>query len=505
MDIFFDRNLWEIIVLIWSVISFFGALILYICKAYSKVKNYREKPAANYNNDNFARETIKYRFNDIMSKINNAISCEKPVLLYKNFQDTTIEGCKFHKHIALQTSVYSDYADLMSIWMKKFELLAGEKISHFLTKAPFIDSEYLFYFYVLTRSYDCLDTDEKKQLLHPGYSSDKNMQFDPYKSNKLGMLDNDFLNDKDEKPGSDHKSKIKESLKLIHRLDGSMNDSVWREILFEGTPNILQSNLSSNSSDLSQMFWSKFDNVHLLVDDCKKFWDDYCKDVGGKTVNIIVDNFGIELLSDLVLGYYLKKKGAAKIVYHVKHIPMFVSDVVVDDHIVMLDRIKSLIESSKAKPKEVQADLEALSSLRKMVDDGCFEFKANYLWNMPFTFSEIVTSSVKTAKSGTLKLIEEVTSVFTGDDLLIVKGDLNYRRLVEDKLWNPRRKTLGRIRYVKCPMLVIRSYKSSVVMDCSRSDIVAMNKKFGSEWKTEGRVGAVLYYRAQPKFIKRKR
>lgn len=502
MDIF-DRDFWEIIILIWSVISFFGALILYVCKAYSKVKSYREKPVSNYNNDNFARETIKFRFNDIISKINNAVSCEKPFLLYKDFQDTIVGNCKFHDHIALQTSASNANADLMRIWMKKFDHLAGRQISNFLTKAPFIDSEYLFYFYVLTRTYDYLDTDEKKQVLHSGYSSEKNMQFDPYKSNKLRMLDNDFLNDKEENPDSGHKSKIKESLKLIQMLDEKINDCDWRKILFEMNEplNILQSNLSSNSSDLSQMFWSKFDNVHLLADDCKKFWDDYCKDVGKKTVNIIVDNFGIEFLSDLVLGYYLKEKGASKIVYHVKHIPMFVSDVVVDDHIVMLDRIETLVKGSK----NAALYLGALSNLKSMVKNGAFEFKANYLWNMPFSFSEIVTSSVKTDKSETHKLIKEVISIFTGDDLLIVKGDLNYRRLVEDKLWNPQRKTLSRIRYIKCPILVIRSYKSSVVMDCSRSDIIAMHEKFGSDWKTEGRVGAVLYYKAQPKLFKRKR
>lgn len=508
----FNREFWEVVLLVWGVISFIGTLIWYLWRLCVKLKRNQERPVSNYNNDNFARETIKYRFNDIISKINDTVSCETPFLFYKDFQDATVGTCNFNQHIALQTSTVPANADIMSFWMKKFECLTTEKVSDFLTKAPFIDSEYLFYFYVLTKTYDLLSSDEKKQLLHPGYSSGQGrmMQFDPYKSEKLRMLDKDFMNDteeKKEKKDSGHKSKIKDGLKLICQLDGEMNDSTWKNILcvIQDPLNILHSNLSSNSSDLSQMFWSKFDNVYPHIDESNKFWEEYCKDVGGKTVNIVVDNFGIEFLYDLVLGYYLKKKGAKKIVYHVKHIPMFVSDVVVDDQKVMLDRIETLVENSMADYAQKEIYKTSLAHLKKMVTSEDVEFKPNYLWNMPFSFSEIASFSGKFENKESRKLIDDILSLFIGEDLLIVKGDLNYRRLVGDKLWNPRRKTLRNIKYIKCPLLVIRSYKSSVVMDCSKTDLVFMPKSYGSDWKTEGRVGSILYYKAQSRFRKCRR
>lgn len=460
--------------------------------AYKKIFAWRctKQPVITYENDDFARETIKYRFNDIISKLNAELACGKPVISYKDFQEEVLNKIQFVDKDVLKTQSNSANAKLMDEWMRGFN--SYKNVAEILQKCPFIDVEYFFYFWVLTKI-DQLCTKKQKQILHPGYKVAA--QFDPYKFSKLRMLEKDFMNDEEEQPRSGYCSKIKECLDYVIKINNNTHDGERKEQITD----ILKANLSSNSSDLSQMFWSDFRDVEFASDQVnhsEKFWKDYCRDVSNKTINIVVDNFGIEFLWDLVLGYYLTTKGVTKIIYHVKHIPMFVSDVVEGDHTIMFDKLESLLNISKSRRKKEY--LSALNLLKASSEK--FVFKANYLWNMPYSFSKIVSTNSETSSL----LYNDIIDLFTGNELLIVKGDLNYRRLVEDKLWNSRRKTVQKIKYAKCPILVIRSYKSSVVMDSNIPDS-KMVQRFGPDWKTDGRVGAVLYYNSINRWFKTKR
>lgn len=468
---------------VMSVIAALGIVFKeQILWRFIKVRN------SSYSNDTFARETIKYRFNSIFSSINKTVSFDKPVLSYKEFQDTLVGSIDFTSNPALLTEANEVNKALMKLWVDQtFSKYKNAKVSSFLSEANFIDAEYLFYYYILDKLNN-LDSDSKEKL-HPGYQS--GVQFDPYKIRKVKMLEDDFLNDVNEKQGSTYKSKIKPCLDFIVRVNGGMNDVSWKDLIYESSNNLLQVNLSSNSSDLSQMFWSDFNTVHPHVNHSKKFWMEYLNDVSKKNVHIIVDNFGIEFLSDLVLGYCLKMKGATTVTYHVKCLPIFVSDVVENDHILMFETLESLLSDS-TDDKKVEY-MDALNKL-KTVAEGSFKFKANYFLNMPFGFAELQPNKLKLEYPDALKLIKDTYSIFSGEELLIVKGDLNYRRLVEDKLWNYRVKTSSRVKYATAPMLVIRSYKSSVVMDCSSAKVKSLRSDYGPDWKTDGQVGAILFF-----------
>lgn len=470
------------------VMSALGALWIiikeYIIWRFIKTRN------SCYSNDTFARETIKYRFNSIFSSINKAVSSDKPILSYKTFQDTLVGSLEFTDNPALLTQDNEINKALMKLWVNQtLAKYKNSKVSTFLSESNFIDAEYLFYYYILDKLNN-LDLDSKKKL-HPGYCP--GIQFDPYKIRKIKMLEDDFVNDVNEKAGSSYKSKIKPCLDFIIRVNGRMDDASWKDLMYESSNNILQVNLSSNSSDLSQMFWSDFNSVYPHVNHSKKFWIEYMNDVANKDVHIIVDNFGIEFLSDLVLGYCLKMKGACTVTYHVKHLPIFVSDVVENDQILMFDTLKRLLSESRETEEKKNEYIDALNCLEKTAKES-FRFKANYFFNMPFGFAELQPNKLKVERPDALKLIKETYSIFTGEDLLIVKGDLNYRRLVEDRLWDYRVKTSSRIKYATAPMLIIRSYKSSVVMDCSSAKVKSLVSEYGPDWKTEGQVGAILFF-----------
>ena len=346
----------------------------------------------------------------------------------------------------------------------------------------------------MTRNYILSELDglsmSDKLKLHPGFCA--GMQFDPFKTEKMRSLQKDFLNDRLEKGAGEHESKIKKCLLLVNDIHCATSDDI-RQMLFQ---DLLQENLSSNSSDLSQMFWSSFTAVQAYKDDTDKFWRNYVTNMSGKRVHIVVDNFGIEFLCDLVLGYYLSVKGGSgvKVTYHVKHIPMFVSDVVENDQDILFQTLDTLLAGSKECANVKDELIAACQILKDFASNPNVEFKANYFWNTPFAFSEVT----KPAKKSKLKAIsypdiDLIRRLFEGEDLVVVKGDLNYRRLVEDKLWNMRATTASKTKYVKCPLLVIRSCKSSVVLDCKDMAENPENK-YGPEWRTDGRVGAILYF-----------
>jgi damage-control phosphatase, subfamily III len=164
----------------------------------------------------------------------------------------------------------------------------------------------------------------------------------------------------------------------------------------------------------------------------------------GKTerrVDIVLDNAGFELFVDLVLAGYLLQSGlATHIVLHPKNIPWFVSDVVPKDFADLLSVLvnarrfyETPSEDEKAKgvtppslSDEEEENLKALfenwSSLyaqgQIVLRPNAFWTKAGSYWRMPYTHPSLFSD------------LQE-------SELVIFKGDLNYRKLTGDVMWDP--------------------------------------------------------------------
>lgn len=159
-----------------------------------------------------------------------------------------------------------------------------------------------------------------------------------------------------------------------------------------------------------------------------------------RRVDIVLDNAGFELFVDLVLaGYLLQSELATQIVLHPKNIPWFVSDVIPKDFSDLLNVIhgakafyETPSEDDKARRVTPQAlsekestDLQELfgnwSSLyaegKIIVRPNAFWTEGGSYWRMP-----------KTAP----KLHEDLQQ----SELVIFKGDLNYRKLTGDAMWD---------------------------------------------------------------------
>jgi hypothetical protein len=72
--------------------------------------------------------------------------------------------------------------------------------------------------------------------------------------------------------------------------------------------------------------------------------------------------------------------------------------------------------------------------------------------------------------------------------LIIIKGDLNYRRLVGDFHWRSSDPIKDKISYIKKPLLIIRSLKSNVILGVDDEEKYSNN---APNWRISGKYGIV--------------
>lgn len=155
-----------------------------------------------------------------------------------------------------------------------------------------------------------------------------------------------------------------------------------------------------------------------------------------RRVDIVLDNAGFELYVDILLAGYLLQSGlATTIVLHPKNIPWFVSDVVPADFSALLtvlvnakDFYESPSEDDKANDvtplalsEQEAADLRALfDNWSGLYAEGKIVLRPNVFWTEGGSYWRLP----KTAPS----LYEDLKE----SELVIFKGDLNYRKLTGD-------------------------------------------------------------------------
>ncbi|KAL9080292.1 MAG: hypothetical protein Q9157_000942 [Trypethelium eluteriae] len=158
-------------------------------------------------------------------------------------------------------------------------------------------------------------------------------------------------------------------------------------------------------------------------------------------VDIILDNAGFELFVDLILAGYLLSAGfASYIVLHPKSIPWFVSDVLPKDFSDLLNVMadpKAFYETpsedeqhrgitpqslSEQDNKEIAFLFQHWSELHA---DGKLVIRPNRFWTEAGSYWRLP----KAAPS----LYDDLKE----SELVIFKGDLNYRKLTGDAMWDP--------------------------------------------------------------------
>eukprot|EP00522_Entomoneis_paludosa_P011142 CAMPEP_0172442402 /NCGR_PEP_ID=MMETSP1065-20121228/2837_1 /TAXON_ID=265537 /ORGANISM="Amphiprora paludosa, Strain CCMP125" /LENGTH=438 /DNA_ID=CAMNT_0013192243 /DNA_START=243 /DNA_END=1559 /DNA_ORIENTATION=+ len=318
--------------------------------------------------------------------------------------------------------------------------------------SPWMVSE----FYVYRRLMDCL-----------GYwdPSSDGYQYDPFLKQKMAGLESSTASAESvmakipQLPPTDDGLQIALSMPLwgnkmdlsLWPADASQNEDVFAGILEKAHENLLH------------------DDSQAVAKHCATL-----REKGGGSVDIIVDNAGFELVTDLAAAQYLIDSGIAKTVtFQLKSHPTFVSDALEKDLVETVEYYCAL--DSEKFPAAQAAGLKWKGYLEsgqwKCVEDP-FWVQGLPMWKMHSPLYNDLKERC---------------------DLAIVKGDANYRRLLGDLDWelsSPFDKVVGA--YFPCPVCALRTLKAEI--GCGMApEQTERAAKADDSWMVNGRFGVVHF------------
>ncbi|MBW1597942.1 damage-control phosphatase ARMT1 family protein [Streptomyces sp. JJ38] len=198
----------------------------------------------------------------------------------------------------------------------------------------------------------------------------------------------------------------------------------------------------------------------LVADDSAELWQ--LLPAGAcSTVAVVADNAGRELIPDLILiDHLLVHRHAKRIVLHVKPHPYYVSDAMTAD---VVDCLRRLTQAPGTAGRIGGRLWEAMAT-------GRLELRAHPFFCAPLPYEDMP---------------QDLREEFAAVTLTILKGDLNYRRLVGDRMWDATTPFADLTAYFPGAVAALRTLKSDVIAGLERETLDAVERS-GSAWRTSG-------------------
>lgn len=209
--------------------------------------------------------------------------------------------------------------------------------------------------------------------------------------------------------------------------------------------------------------------AHLLVDDTPQISQHLSRNTT-TSIDFIVDNAGFELVCDLCLvDFLLTQQIVRQVNLHLKAHPTFVSDATI------LDTQATITQLSR----DAESDIQALGMrLQNYLTDKRLQLVEDWFWTSPLAFWEMPHTLQQTlAKS----------------DLVLVKGDANYRRLLGDRHWPYTTPFADIVTYFPTTLVALRTLKSEVAAGLSPQQVETLNQA-DPDWLTNGHWGVFQSY-----------
>ncbi|MFF5016291.1 damage-control phosphatase ARMT1 family protein [Streptomyces sp. NPDC001165] len=199
----------------------------------------------------------------------------------------------------------------------------------------------------------------------------------------------------------------------------------------------------------------------LVADDSEALWS-LLPPSGTGTLVLVADNAGRELVPDLLLIAHLLAEGRiGRAVLHVKPYPYYVSDATTADVVDALQRLAAAPGAASGYGR----------TLWSAMADGRLTVRAH-----PFSCAPLPYADQP----------DDLRAEFASATLTLFKGDLNYRRLVGDRLWPPTTSFQEVTAYFPGPVAALRTLKSDVITGLTPDTEAVLAATEGQAWRTGG-------------------
>ena len=211
--------------------------------------------------------------------------------------------------------------------------------------------------------------------------------------------------------------------------------------------------------------------AHTLIDDSLAIGEQLLgQETPVKRIDIILDNAGFELVTDLFLAAYLLKRGITETVtLHAKPHPTFVSDATIKDVRQTVTTLVADYHPEVAAVAKILEELLAKGRLRLL--DDWFWTSSLEMWLMP----------------------EPLRTDLSRSALIICKGDANYRRLLGDRHWPLTTNFADVVAYAPAPLVALRTLKSEVAVGLEPGQVDMLNGQ-DPGWQVNGRWGVIQFW-----------
>ncbi|MFC9846729.1 damage-control phosphatase ARMT1 family protein [Streptomyces sp. NPDC060223] len=182
----------------------------------------------------------------------------------------------------------------------------------------------------------------------------------------------------------------------------------------------------------------------------------------GGTLCVVADNAGRELIPDLLLiDHLLLHRRAGRAVLHVKPYPYYVSDATTAD---VVDALRRLTAAKGAAGAAGQRLWSAMA-------DGRLTVRAHPFSCAPLPYADMP---------------DDLREEFAAADVTVMKGDLNYRRLIGDRRWPATTPFATPTAYFPGPVAALRTLKSDVTVGLDARTEAALDAAEEQRWRTSG-------------------
>lgn len=218
---------------------------------------------------------------------------------------------------------------------------------------------------------------------------------------------------------------------------------------------------------------------HILSNHTEDIWKHILKmkeqtNEQKRRIDFILDNAGFELLTDLCLAEFLVDKKFCDVIYfHVKSFPWFVSDTQESDFLWTINECVKFDDN-----KLIQTLGQRWN---KQVTIGVFKIVQNEYWTIPRDYSDM--------REHDIDLYNELSK----SNLIVFKGDLNYRKLVGDRNWNPTTPFAKALNgFCPSPLCTLRTIKADVVVGLENGKAEQTSQK-DDDWMISAKYGVIQF------------